>query len=73
MTVKMWFCWERQMTGNWQPVCYHDEQPKKEKVSDGDTPSRSPLYEVPADCLSDFDEPFFGRLKEKFPAPRSEQ
>lgn len=67
--IKVFFCYERAMTGNWHPVCYHSEPPKKEKVSDGDMPSRSTVHEVPPDCIVGLDEPLFGILMKRFPAP----
>lgn len=64
----LFFCYERSPTGGWAPVCYHGEKPAREKVSDGDRPGRSEVWEVPADCR-DGDEPSFARLTATFAAP----
>jgi hypothetical protein len=67
MTV--YFCWERANFGDWQPVCYHGEQPRPVKISDGDPPFRSPVHEVPDGLVAADGTPNFGRLAKKFPAP----
>ncbi|NEI71031.1 hypothetical protein GR212_15740 [Rhizobium lusitanum] len=67
--MKIWFCWEKSSTGRWSPVCYHGDQPVNEKVSDGDRPMRSPLYEVSTECLDVDGNPQFGKLALLFPAP----
>lgn len=56
----IWFAWERAMTGQWQPVCYHGEKPGKSKEVVG-------LVEVPADCLDVDGSPNFGILQKRFP------
>lgn len=65
--MSIFFCYERAMTGNWQPVCYHGERPKDVKVSDGDAPFRLKLTEVPPDCMDMENEPNLGRLVKRFP------
>jgi len=69
----LYYCYERAMTGVWSPVCYHGEKPKNEKISDGDSPSRTVLYEVPEDCVDEFGNPMFGMLMKRWPAPGGEE
>lgn len=63
--MTIWFCYERAMTGNWQPVCYHGEKPGKGKTV-------VELVEVPADCVDDDGSPNFGALQRRFPLPRED-
>ncbi len=73
MPVPIYFCWERTMSGQWGPVCYHGEKPPKEKVADGDRPRRSNVWDVPEHCLRATDrEPMFGRLAILYPAPEDQ-
>jgi hypothetical protein len=61
--TSIFFCYERAMTGNWQPACYHDSKPGKHQEVVG-------LVEVPADCMDKTDwgdEPNFGKLVKRFP------
>jgi hypothetical protein len=65
--MKLYFCYEKTMTGNWQPVVYNNDKPLM-KSSNGQVPDRSTLYIVPSDCIVN-DEPLFGKLIEMFPPP----
>ena len=56
----IYFCYERTMTGNWQPVCYHGEKPGKGKDVVG-------LVEVPVGLIEIDGSPNIGRLKKLFP------
>ena len=56
----IWFCYERAMTGNWQPVCYHGEKPGKDREVVG-------LVEVPVGLIEVDGSPNIGRLKKLFP------
>lgn len=56
----IYFCYERAMTGNWQPACYHDSKPGKDREVVG-------LVEVPADCIDADGSPNFGLLQKRFP------
>lgn len=58
--TRIWFAYERTMTGQWQPVCFHGEKPGKGKTVVG-------LTEVPADCMDMPGEPNLGRLVKRFP------
>lgn len=58
--MTIYFAWERQMTGQWQPVCYYGDKPGKGKVLVG-------LVEVPADCMDMPGEPNLGLLVKRFP------
>lgn len=58
----IYFCYERTMTGNWQPVCYHGEKPGKGKDVVG-------LVEVPVGLIEIDGSPNIGRLKKLFPLP----
>ncbi|MCA0341135.1 MAG: hypothetical protein LCH99_15590 [Proteobacteria bacterium] len=58
--MAIWFGYERTMTGNWQPVCYHGDKPGKGKELVG-------LVEVPADCIDTDGSPNFGALQKRFP------
>lgn len=69
--MEIWFCWERGMTGQWAPVCYHGEKPKPEKSSADDAPARSVLHSVPGDCVDQEGNALFGRLCDRFPAPQA--
>lgn len=60
--MAIYFAWERTMTGNCQPVCYHEEKPGKGKELVG-------LVEVPADCIDTDGSPNFGALQKRFPLP----
>lgn len=60
--MSIFFCYERAMTGNWQPVCYHGEKPGKGKGLVG-------FVEVPADCVDADGSPNFGALQKRFPLP----
>lgn len=61
--MAIYFAWERTMTGQWQPVCYHGEKPGKGKGLVG-------LVEVPADCVDADGSPNFGALQKRFPLVR---
>jgi len=63
--TQIWFAWERAMTGQWQPVCYHGEKPRDGKTRVG-------LVEVPADCIDADGSPNFGALQRRFPLPGEE-
>lgn len=62
----IWFAWERQPTGNWAPVCYHGDKPRK------DADNRLTLHEVPADCIDADGSPNFGALTKRFPLPEAQ-
>lgn len=61
---KLYFCWEKTMSGRWGPVCYHGAPP----VSDAIT--RSAVVGVPGACVGADGGPMFGALAERFPAPQ---
>ncbi len=66
---KLFFCWEKSATGRWSPVCYHNAEPKLEKLSTGDAPSRSVVRLVSGAYLDDDGNPRFSLLIKAFPAP----
>lgn len=61
----IYFCYERTMTGSWQPACYHGDKPGKGRDYDG-------LVEVPADCIDADGSANFGRLQKRFPMQRED-
>lgn len=61
----IWFCWERQPTGNWAPVCYHGEKPRK--LSE----DRLTLHEVPTEYIDVDGTPRLSALQKVFPLPEA--
>lgn len=67
MTEKMWFCYESDFAKRPTPVVYHGEKPSKKLGADVE---RSPLYDVPAECVDSDGSPNFGMLMKRFPPPQ---
>lgn len=65
----IYFTWERQMTGNWTPVCYHGEKPKA--LSPSDAYRRGTVHKVEDDMIDVDGTPNFAALIRKHPLTAS--
>jgi hypothetical protein len=63
--LPIFFCWEKTMSGQWAPVCYHG------RVSPIVQAERSPTYEVPPKFIDIDGSPRFGALMRAYPAPQA--
>lgn len=66
MNERMWYVYEKDFAGRWCQVVYHGDKPGKKMEG---TPERSPIYEVPEDCIVN-GEPQFGMLRARFAPPQ---
>jgi len=65
-----YFCYEKDFSGRYSPVVYHNSKPTK--TVNGSEPERSTFYEIPAELMgSDGQSPEFGKLMIMFPAPKN--
>jgi hypothetical protein len=64
----MFFRWER-TNGRWGPAVYHGEKPK---IPKGEEDRFTAAVKVPFECVGSFDNPLFGKLAQRFPAPKDE-
>lgn len=64
--MRFYFCWERNFRGDWSPVVYHGEMPRR-NCRDME-PDRTVPVEISPEFI-DEDTPNFGRLVKAYPAP----
>lgn len=61
--MRQFYCYELSDAGLWEPCVY--------RTNFGDPTlderARTQLVEVPEDCMDEFSEPLFGRLRDRFP------
>ncbi len=65
MTDRMYFVYEKDFSSRWIPAVYYEKPEKRMEYNI----ERSPIHEVPEDCIIS-GEPAFGKLQAKFPPPQ---
>lgn len=69
--MTLYFCYEKAMTGRWEPVVYHGEAPRPSLNGKEAAPERTTVQVVPKSCIKPDGEPNFSMLTRHFPKPES--